>query len=81
MHDAAGLLPRDQARLLEDAEVLDETGQRQVERLRELAHRRRSCAQPGEHRAAGRVGERVEHGIERAVMQVRGLMLNHMVKY
>jgi len=82
MDDAADLLPRDQPRVFQDAEVLDEAREREPMRLRKLTHGCGCRAQLRQHRAARRVGQRVEHRIERAgPVPMRGRMLNHMVKY
>jgi hypothetical protein len=52
------------ARRLEHAKMLEDRGQRHVERLGQLAHRRPAAGQPREHGTARRIGERAEHRIQ-----------------
>ena len=61
--------PADLARLhesgrFEDLHVLDHRGQRHVERLRQLAHRRGTAAQPFDDGPAGRIGKGLKGVIE-----------------
>ena len=66
-HDAAGLPPLDQSSVLENAEVLHESGQRHRERVRELTHRMLAVAQSREDRASGGIRQRTEDGAQRIV--------------
>ena len=66
---------RDDAAVLEDLEVLDDRGERHVERLGQLADRRRAAREAVDHRAPRRIGQRVEHAVE------RGVMVKHMLDY
>ena len=72
LHDAALLRALDQPGLLEDAQVLHESGQRHVVRGGELADRPAVVRELGDHRAARPVGERGEEGVEVVVR-----ILNH----
>jgi hypothetical protein len=72
--DPADLVARDEPRILEDVEMLDEAGQRHPERLGQIADRLFPGAQPRERRPAGRVGQRAEDGVETVAR-----ILNHMV--
>src|SRR5436309_8184812 len=71
----ADLLRGDEVRLLEQPDVLLHPGQRHAEGLGELADRRAAAAEPFEHGAPGRVGERREGTVDG-----RGI-LNHWVQY
>jgi len=75
VHHPPDLVTLDEARVLQDAEVLEEAGQRHVERFGQLAYRRVAFAQPDEHGAARRVGQRAEHRVESPQM------VNHKVNY
>ena len=70
------LVPLDQARALEDREVLDEAGERHGVRLRELAHRLFARLQGVEHLPAGGIREGGED-----VIETSGMLLNHLVQY
>ena len=63
-HHAAGFFPLDEPGVLQDAQVLDEPGQRHAERLGELANRTLSAAEPRKHRAPRGIGERAEDCVE-----------------
>jgi len=56
--------PRDETATFEHFEMLGHRGRRHLERLRELFHRGFSGSQPGEDRAARRVGEGGEGRVE-----------------
>jgi len=71
--DPAHLFPLDESRILENAQVLHESGQRHAERPRQLGHRTGAVGKPLHHFAARRVGERREDGVERL------RILNHKV--
>jgi hypothetical protein len=64
-HHPPRLASRDEPGLLEDAEMLDEPGQRHPVRRRQLAHRAFAVAQVRKDGTARGIGERAEHGIER----------------
>ena len=64
--EPAVALAHEQAGVLEDAEVFGDGRQRDVEGLRELGHRGLAHREPGEHRAAGGIGERVKGRVEGA---------------
>jgi hypothetical protein len=64
IRDAADLRPRDQARLLEDAQMLGNGWCRDVERLAQDPDGTWVPSQPLEHRATCRVGQRAEDRIE-----------------
>jgi hypothetical protein len=66
-HDAAGLAPLDQPGILEDAEVLHESGQRHRERIGEFADGALPAAQSCEHCAPRRIREGTEDDAERIV--------------
>jgi len=56
---AAGLLPRDQASVRQDVEVLHDRGQGHRKRLRQFAHRKAlAVAEPRHQRAPGGIGKR-----------------------
>ncbi len=74
--DAAVFGVRDQARPREHPQVLVNAGEGHRERPRQLGDRGLARGKPGEDRPAGRVRERGEGGVERALV-----MLNHVVKY
>src|SRR5262249_57026342 len=61
---ASVLLVHDQSGVLEHGELLDDRWQRYVERFRELGHRRGAIGEAFGDRAARRVRQRGEHGIE-----------------
>jgi hypothetical protein len=71
----AVLRMRDEARPLEDAEMLVDAGERDPERTREFGNGGVVPREPGENRAARGVGECREGGVEPPV-----LILNHMVR-
>jgi hypothetical protein len=59
---------------LEDPDVLLETGERDVQRLRQLADRRRAPTEPLQDVAASRIGKGREGGIECvAILTIRVL--------
>ena len=62
--DPPGLSSRNQAGLLEDADVLDEAGERHAVRRRQLAYRSLAVAELRQHCTARGVGQGAEHGIE-----------------
>ena len=70
------LVPLDQARALEDGEVLDEAGERHGVRLRERAHGLLARLQGVEHLPAGGIREGGED-----VIETSGMLLNHLVQY
>jgi hypothetical protein len=72
---AADLLGPDEPARLQHLQVLEHSGQRHGERLRELRHRGRSAREPLDHLAPARVGERTEHAIE------GGALVRHVLKY
>jgi len=73
---ASGLARPDEAATLQHVEMLRERRQRHPERARELGDGRGAAAQPVQHGAPRRVGERMEHTVETAGT-LRGL-LRHM---
>jgi hypothetical protein len=73
-HHAPGLVPLDEPRAFQDAQVLDETGEGHAERLCKLSHGVFSAFESREHGASRGVGERTEYGIEAG-----GLIVNHLV--
>jgi hypothetical protein len=56
--------PRNQPGALQDLEVLRDRGLAHLERSCEFGNRRFAVRQPGKNRAAGRIGERGESGVE-----------------
>src|SRR4051794_33826410 len=66
--DASVLLRRDQPRALEHAQVLHQRRQRHRERRRELGHDSWGLRQPLHDRAARRIRESAEHGVELVVI-------------
>jgi hypothetical protein len=72
---AADLLRGDEARMFEDAEVLDDGGERHVQGCGKLTHRRRTADQALHHGAPGRVGQRVEDPVE------LGQTVRHFLNY
>ncbi len=72
-HHPPRLAPRDESGLLQDAEVLDEAGQRHPMRHRQLADGALAVAQLRKDGAPSRIGERAEDGVQRQ------LIVNHMV--
>src|SRR5262249_3446244 len=76
--DPPVLLAGEQPGMLEDAQVLRDRGERDVERRRELAYRRRGpLREVRNDGAARRVGQRAEGGVEGG----GGGTINHMVNY
>src|SRR5437773_10374744 len=81
----------DQPRALEHVQVARNRRQRDVERLRQVADRRLAPREPGEDRAARRIGERGENDVElasRARLRIGGhgaedtpRLFNSQVKY
>jgi hypothetical protein len=65
--DAPGALAHEEPRLLEDAEVLRDRGEREVERLRQLGHVRGTDRQAGQHRSPRGIGKRVKGRVEGAL--------------
>ena len=63
-HHAADLVAGDEPGVLQDAQMLDEAGERHAEWLGQLADRLLAAAEPGQHRAPRGIGERAEHGVE-----------------
>ena len=62
--------------VFEHGEVLDDRRQRHLERLGQLAHRRRTRGEALGDRAARRIGQRAEDRVE-----TRRPILNHSVQY
>jgi hypothetical protein len=62
--DAAFLLPLDEARVLEYAQVLEEARQRHTVGPRELGHRLLSVRKRSEYASSRRVRERRENGVQ-----------------
>ena len=75
-HDTPALLPFDEARALEDVQVLEEARERHPEGFRKLADRMPAARKKGQHSPPRGVGERAENGVEG-----RGLIVNHPVHY
>jgi hypothetical protein len=74
-HGAAGLRPRDQARIRQHVEMLHDCGQRHRKRLRQFAHRDAvALAEPRHQRPPGRVGERGKGPVQHFFA-----ILNHVV--
>jgi hypothetical protein len=64
--DPAVARARDQAGVLENAKVLGNGRQRDVERLGELGHGRLAVGEARHHRAPGGIGERAKRRVEGA---------------
>jgi hypothetical protein len=62
-HDAADLFPRDQTRILENGQMLDDSRQRHADRGGQLSDRALAVPEPDQNRAPRRIGERAEDGI------------------
>jgi hypothetical protein len=62
-HHAAGLLPLDEPRILQDAEMLDEARKRHAEWLGKLADRSAAMPELGEHGTPRGISERTEDSI------------------
>ena len=62
-HHAAGLLSLDEPRILQNAEMLDESRKRHAEWLGQLADRAVAMPELGEHGTPRGIGERAEDGI------------------
>ena len=75
MHPALHLA-LDQPGAFEHLDVLRGPGQRDLERGSEFADGARLRSQLAQHRAAGRIGQRAEYGVE-----AFWILLNHMVEY
>ena len=74
---APDLVAREEARILENVEMLHDRRQRHREWLRQFADRHAVLlVEVRQKRAAGRIGEGAESPVERSV-----LILNHRVKY
>ena len=65
--DAPVLVPRDESRVFQDAQVLDEAREGNRERLRELADRMIALFQARKHGAPRRVRQGAEYGVEPAM--------------
>ena len=76
IHDAADLAARDETRVFEDAQMLDEAGQRHSEGIRQLSDRAFPLPQSCKHGTARGIGQRAEYGIE-----PNGTIVNHMVNF
>ena len=61
---AADFLSCDEARVFEDAQMLDEPGERHPEGVGEIPYRVLALPQPGQHGAARRVSQGAKDGIE-----------------
>jgi len=61
---AAQFARPDQTARLQHVDVLQDGGQRHVQRLTEFAHRRRAAAEPFDHEAPAGIGQRLEHPIQ-----------------
>ena len=66
-HHAAGLLSLDEPRILQYAEMLDESGQRHAEWLGQLPDRAVAMSELGEHGTPRGIGECAEYGIQSVV--------------
>ena len=75
-HHAADLVAGDEPGVLQDAQMLDEAGERHAERRGQLADRTLALPQLREDGAPRRVGERAEHGVEAG-----GVIVNHLVHF
>ena len=75
-HHAADLVARDEAGILQDAQMLDKTRERHPERLGQRADRMLAVAELRQHGAPRRIGERAEYGIETG-----GVIVNHLVHF
>ena len=73
-HHPALLFPPDEPGVLEDLQMLRETGQGHGEGARELGDGTAAGGEYLHHLSARRVGERREHGVERLLV-----ILNHKV--
>lgn len=73
---AADLATFDESRFFEDAEMLDEAGQRHRKGIGQCADRAFSVAQPRQHRTPRGIGERGKDGV-----QMRLSILNHLVHF
>ena len=76
--DAAVDFTPEQARGFEDAQVLGDRGQRDVEGRGKFGDGSFAAGQPRENGAPGGIGERPERRIEWGVLAGRGIV-NHMV--
>ena len=74
-HHAAGLCAHDEARILQNTEMLDESRQRHAEWLGELTHRAFAMPELREHRTPRGVGECAEDDVESIAR-----IVNHKVK-
>ena len=75
-HHTPGLVPLDEPRAFQDAQVLDEARKRHAERLGELAHGVFPAFESRQDGAPRGIGERIEDSIEAG-----GLIVNHSVHY
>jgi len=64
VHDTADLAALDETGCFEDVQVLDESGQRHPERIRQVANGTFALAQSREHRPPRRIGQRAEDRVE-----------------
>jgi len=76
VHDTADLAALDETGCFEDVQVLDESGQRHPERIRQVANGTFALAQSREHRPPRRIGQRAEDRVE-----VAAVIVNHMVHF
>jgi hypothetical protein len=74
-HHAAGLFSLDEPRILQNAQMLDESRQRHAERLGQLADRAVAVPELGEHGTPSGIGERTEDRVEPLAR-----IVNHKVK-
>lgn len=74
-HHAAGLPSLDEPRILQNAEMLDESRKRHAEWLGQLPDRAVAMPELGEHRTPRGIGERTEDSVEPG-----GRIVNHKVK-
>ena len=65
--DAPRLVSFEQPRVLQDAQMLHEAGQRHVKRLREITHRLTAVREPRQDTPARRVGERGKYAVESGI--------------
>jgi hypothetical protein len=74
-HHAAGLFPLDEPRILQNAEMLDESRKRHAEWLGQLPDRAVAMPELGEHGTPRGIGERAEDRVEPLAR-----IVNHKVK-
>jgi hypothetical protein len=75
-HHAACLSPLDEPRIIQDPEMLDESGERHAEWLGQLAYRAFAMPELRQHCTPGGIGDRAEDGVQPVAR-----IVNHKVNY